>query len=69
MYDFLRPNASGPLGHKLAAAVGEPLFELFKNAAIEAIVTESSVCTIQLAEGTGMPVYHPLQVPGGTKIE
>ena len=55
---------SGPLGHKLSAAVGEPLFALFKNAAIDAIVTESSVCTIQLAEGTGIPVYHPLQLPG-----
>jgi len=26
------------------------------------IVTESSVCSIQLAEGTGLPVYHPLQL-------
>jgi Fe-S oxidoreductase len=53
---------SGPLGHKLSAAVGEPLFELFKAADIEAIVTESSVCKIQLAEGTGLDVYHPLKV-------
>jgi len=53
---------SGPLGHKLSAAVGEPLFEMFKNASIDAIVTESSVCAIQLAEGTGIPVYHPLQL-------
>jgi L-lactate dehydrogenase complex protein LldF len=53
---------SGSLGHKLSAAVGQPLFELFKAADIEAIVTESSVCTIQLAEGTGIPVYHPLQL-------
>jgi L-lactate dehydrogenase complex protein LldF len=54
---------SGPLGHKLSAAVGEPLFELFKAADIDAIVTESSVCKIQLAEGTGMEVYHPLKLP------
>jgi Fe-S oxidoreductase len=53
---------AGPLGHKLSAAVGEPLFALFKNAAIDAIVTESSVCTIQLCEGTGIKVYHPLQL-------
>lgn len=57
---------AGPLGHKLSAAVGEPLFEMFKNARIDAIVTESSVCTIQLAEGTGIEVYHPLQLPGRT---
>ena len=55
---------SGPLGHELSAAVGEPLFELFKKASIDAIVTESSVCAIQLAEGTGIQVYHPLQLPG-----
>ena len=52
----------GPLGHKLSAAVGEPLFELFKQAQVDAIVTESSVCAIQLAEGTGIDVYHPLQL-------
>ncbi len=54
---------AGPLGHKLAIAVGQPLFNLFKEARIDAIVTESSVCTIQLAEGTGINVYHPLQLP------
>ncbi len=53
---------SGPLGHKLSAAVGEPLFELFKVAEIDAIVTESSVCKIQLAEGTGIEVFHPLKL-------
>ncbi len=53
---------SGPLGHRLSAAVGEPLFELFKEAEIDAIVTESSVCKIQLAEGTGIDVFHPLKL-------
>lgn len=53
---------AGPLGHKLSSAMGEQLFTLFKDAAIEAIVTESSVCSIQLAEGTGLPVYHPLEL-------
>jgi len=43
-------------------AVGEALFELFKNAEIDAIVTESSVCKIQLLEGTGLKVYHPLEL-------
>jgi len=54
----------GPLGYQLSTAIGEPLFALFRQSGVEAIVTESSVCSIQLAEGTGLPVYHPLQVPG-----
>ncbi len=53
---------AGVLGHKLATAVGEPLFKLFKESGVDAIVTESSVCSIQLAEGTELPVYHPLQL-------
>jgi len=58
---------AGPLGHKLSSRVGEKLFTMFKEAAVDAIVTESSVCSIQLAEGTGLPVYHPLKllVTGG----
>ena len=53
---------AGPLGHHLSNAVGEKLFELFKESGVDAIVTESSVCNIQLKEGTGLPVYHPLQL-------
>ena len=55
---------AGLLGHELSSAVGEQLFTLFKEARLDAIVTESSVCSIQLAEGTGMEIYHPLQLPG-----
>lgn len=53
---------SGLLGYELAQAVGEPLFQSFQNANIEAIVTESSVCRIHLQEGTGLPVWHPLEL-------
>jgi Fe-S oxidoreductase len=53
---------AGPLGHELSAAVGEPLFRMFKKAPIDAIVTESSVCAIQLAEGTGRPTHHPFHL-------
>jgi iron-sulfur cluster protein len=53
----------GMLGYELSQAVGQPLFDLFNNASIEAIVTESSVCKIQLLEGTGLRVYHPLEIP------
>ncbi|RMF92541.1 MAG: hypothetical protein D6736_03315 [Nitrospinota bacterium] len=53
---------SGLLGYQLSQAVGEPLFQAFRDAGVEAIVTESSVCRIHLAEGTQLPVYHPLQL-------
>jgi Fe-S oxidoreductase len=52
----------GFLGYELSQAVGEPLFEGFKNADVEAIVTESSVCSIHLREGTGIKVRHPLEL-------
>jgi Fe-S oxidoreductase len=52
----------GPLGYDLSQAVGEPLFQLFKDSGVDAIVTESSVCGIHLREGTGMAVYHPLEL-------
>ncbi|MBI4557506.1 MAG: hypothetical protein HY706_07985 [Candidatus Hydrogenedentes bacterium] len=53
---------AGPLGYELAQTVGEPLFKAFKEANIEAIVTESSVCRMHLLEGTGLRVYHPLEL-------
>lgn len=52
----------GPLGYDLSLAVGKPLFDLFNQSGVDAIVTESSVCAIQLREGTGLPVYHPLEL-------
>lgn len=58
---------AGPLGHQLSNAVGEKLFKLFIEANVDAVITESSVCSIQLSEGTGRPVYHPLQLPGLAK--
>ena len=53
---------AGPLGYELAQAVGEPLFEGFREADVEAIVTESSVCAIHLSEGTELEVWHPLNL-------
>ncbi|MBX7257708.1 MAG: LUD domain-containing protein [Candidatus Hydrogenedentes bacterium] len=53
---------SGPLGYDLSMAVGKPLFDLFNQSGVDAILTESSVCAIQLREGTGLPVYHPLEL-------
>ncbi len=52
----------GLLGYELSQAVGEPLFAAFEDSGVEAIVTESSVCTIHLDEGTGLEVLHPLEL-------
>ncbi|HIQ29941.1 MAG TPA: anaerobic glycerol-3-phosphate dehydrogenase subunit C, partial [Candidatus Caldiarchaeum subterraneum] len=51
-----------PLGFGLSMAIGEPLFQLFKNDKLDYIITESSVCKIQLEQGTGLNVIHPLEV-------
>jgi Fe-S oxidoreductase len=53
---------SGLLGFDLAQAVGEPLFNLFKESGVDQIVTESSVCRIHLEQGTGLRVSHPLEL-------
>jgi len=53
---------SGSLGYDLSQAVGKPLFDIFKESKVDAIITESSVCGIQLAEGVGIPAYHPLEL-------
>jgi Fe-S oxidoreductase len=53
---------AGALGNDLSCAVGEPLFQKFAEAGVDAIVTESSVCTMHLKEGTGMKVLHPLDL-------
>ncbi|GMU92358.1 MAG: hypothetical protein AMXMBFR4_14160 [Candidatus Hydrogenedentota bacterium] len=55
---------AGTLGYDLSMAVGRPLFDKFLNANVDAIITESSVCAIHLAEGTNLPVYHPLEIMG-----
>ncbi|MCX8200685.1 MAG: LUD domain-containing protein [Candidatus Caldarchaeum sp.] len=52
----------GILGYELANTVGEPLFELVKNSGCDFVVSSSSVCSIHLQEGSGKPVYHPLEI-------
>jgi len=52
----------GMLGYELSQAVGQPLFQAFEDSGLQAIVTESSVCKIQLREGTGLKVWHPLEL-------
>ncbi len=53
---------AGALGYDLSNAVGENLFTAFRDAGVDTIVTESSVCNIQLSEGTGLRVCHPLDL-------
>jgi L-lactate dehydrogenase complex protein LldF len=52
----------GPLGYDLSMAVGKPLFDLFNGASVKTIATESSVCTIQLEDGTKCELIHPLNL-------
>ncbi len=53
---------SGWLGYDLSMAVGEKLFEQFRESGCDLIATESSVCTLQLQDGLGRPVRHPLDL-------
>jgi L-lactate dehydrogenase complex protein LldF len=53
---------SGWLGYELSMAVGEKLFDQFRGSGCEIIATESSVCTLQLQDGLGRPVRHPLDL-------
>ncbi|MCC6695858.1 MAG: LUD domain-containing protein [Candidatus Hydrogenedentes bacterium] len=53
---------AGPLGQGLSKAAGLGLCKKFKESGVEAIVSESSVCAIQLREGTGLPVLHPVEL-------
>jgi Fe-S oxidoreductase len=55
---------TGVLGYELATEVGQPLFDLFKNAKLDFGLTESSVCKIQLEEGTGLRFEHPVALLG-----
>jgi iron-sulfur cluster protein len=53
---------AGVLGYELSSEVGLPLFEMFKKGGIEFGLTESSVCTLQLEQGTGLLFDHPVAV-------
>ncbi|MDG6994987.1 MAG: FAD-binding oxidoreductase, partial [Nitrososphaerota archaeon] len=53
----------GPLGYDLSMAVGKPLFDLFvEDKTIDIVSTESSVCSMQLTDGTGKKVIHPIEL-------
>jgi L-lactate dehydrogenase complex protein LldF len=50
----------GALGYDLSMAVGERLFKLFEASGTKLVASESSVCAMQIGDGTGMRVLHPL---------
>jgi len=52
----------GDLGYNLSMAVGERLFQLFRDSDSKVIATESSVCAMQLSDGVGVKVLHPLHM-------
>ncbi len=53
---------SGKLGYELSVEVGKPLFDLFNGSGVHFGVTESSVCKIQLEEGTKLRFEHPVKL-------
>lgn len=50
----------GALGYELSMAVGSRLFELFASSGAGVVASESSVCAIQITDGTKLKVLHPL---------
>jgi len=50
----------GDLGYNLSTEVGDHLFRLFRDSGRKLVATESSVCSVQIADGVGLKVVHPL---------
>jgi Fe-S oxidoreductase len=50
----------GPLGYDLSMAVGSRLFEALGSSGVSVVASESSVCAIQIVDGTKLRVLHPL---------
>jgi L-lactate dehydrogenase complex protein LldF len=50
----------GDLGYNLSMEVGDHLFRLFRESGRKLVATESSVCSMQISDGVGVRVVHPL---------
>jgi Fe-S oxidoreductase len=50
----------GDLGYNLSMEVGDHLFRLFRESGRKLVATESSVCSMQIVDGVGLKVVHPL---------
>jgi glycerol-3-phosphate dehydrogenase subunit C len=49
----------------LSEAIARPVMEKILASGAEAIVTSCGMCRTQLAHGTGLPVYHPMELLAG----
>lgn len=49
----------GPEGYDVSMAIGETLFERLRAMGLNQVVTESSVCKMQIEHGTSLPTMHP----------
>ncbi|MGD0177408.1 MAG: LUD domain-containing protein [Candidatus Bathyarchaeia archaeon] len=49
----------GPEGYDVSIAIGETLFERLKALGLSQVITESSVCKMQIEHGTSLPAIHP----------
>jgi len=52
----------GPEGYDVSMAIGETLFERLRALGLGQVITESSVCKMQIEHGTSLPVTHPAVV-------
>nr|MDG6922254.1 LUD domain-containing protein [Nitrososphaerota archaeon] len=60
----------GPLGYDLSMEVGKQLFDLYnQEPEIKVVVTESSVCSTQLNDGTKLRLVHPLEAILASKVD
>jgi glycerol-3-phosphate dehydrogenase subunit C len=62
---------SGTFGMKrvnfgMSMTIGQPLFEEIERSAPDAVVTECPACKMQIEQGTGKPVLHPIRVIGAS---
>ena len=46
----------------ICAEIAQPVFDRVRESGAEAIVTSCGMCRTQLAHGTGLPVYHPMEL-------
>jgi FAD/FMN-containing dehydrogenase/Fe-S oxidoreductase len=46
----------------VAGAIAQETFDRIRAAGAEAVVTSCGMCRTQLAAGTGLPVYHPMEL-------
>jgi glycerol-3-phosphate dehydrogenase subunit C len=46
----------------LSGTIAEAVVERIRASGAEAVVTSCGMCRTQLASGTGLPVYHPMEL-------